>query len=193
VTSSKSKPSSSGPRIAISIGLAVVLIGALAVALVRSDRDAPAGSPGAARLDTTPAPLDSLDAYRGDRPPELPPDYRESLLAEVEELETAIRNAPDDPMLRLELSVKMRDLGREEDAARLVLEAYEVAPERPEVLFNLAMYRIAAGQWDLAEAALVELARIDPDNGAARRTLEQIREARRAQKEGDGAPPVTSP
>ena len=170
----------------------IVILGLLGGLWALGVRDEPRAPSGERALDTTPAPLDSLAAGSpGDRErPGIPEELLADLEREVESLEETIRANPDDPMPRLELSMRMRDLGREDEAARLVLEAYEVAPDRPEAIYNLAMYRMAMKQWDEAEAAFEELLRIEPGNTSARLTLDRLREARAA---AAADPPATSP
>ncbi len=105
---------------------------------------------------------------------------------EAEALAAEVRAHPDDGMRKLELAALLMQLGREPEAGRLVLDAYRVDPDNPEIVFNASMYFIAKEDWDEAERALEHMIRLRPESESARRTLDRIREAREAESQGVG-------
>ncbi len=105
---------------------------------------------------------------------------------EAEALAAEVRARPQDAHAKLRLAVLLKQLGREPEAGRLVLDAYRVAPEDPEIVFNASMYFIAKEDWAQAEQAIERMIRLQPENESARRTLVRIRDQRRTEESGRG-------
>jgi cytochrome c-type biogenesis protein CcmH/NrfG len=158
--------------------IAVVFVAAIAVAVaflvLAGRKDAPeAGDEPAASLE------------RGPGEPPSPASPGDEIEAEAARLEAAIRENPDDPMLKLELAQVLIALDREPEAGELVVEAARLAPDDPQVVYNLAMYRIAKHRWDEAESVLVRFLELEPGNSSGRRMLDGVRKAREAEAAGE--------
>ncbi len=177
----RSAPGANGPRF-VAVGLVVLAVVILLIVVVAKRMIPVATHEGTHAAAGTEIVGD--EEARSEIPPEPAPfpTTLEELADAAAALEIRVKNEPDNAMIKLELAEMLIPLDREPEAGQLVLDAYEVAPDDPAIVYNLAMYLIAKKQWDEAEVILGELLAMAPENNSARLNLERIRQARAAEE-----------
>jgi len=106
----------------------------------------------------------------------------------VEQVEAALKRAPDDLQLRFALGVMHMELGDRAKAMSIFTSLTQDFPDLADPYNNLAVLHAAAGELDEAKAALEQALRLQPDHAQAQENLGDVllrlalRSYQRAQK-----------
>ena len=86
-------------------------------------------------------------------------------------LRTALKQRPDDPLVLYNLGMALSDIGRVEEAVRLLSRLTEIEPENSRAWNALGIAHQRSDDLEEAISALEESVRLDPNDGFAHRNL----------------------
>ncbi len=86
-------------------------------------------------------------------------------------LHTALKMRPDDPLVLYNMGMALSDIGRVEEAVRLLSRLTEIEPDNPRAWNALGIAYQRSDDWEAAISAMEESVRLDPNDGFALRNL----------------------